>query len=229
MKYIKMSIFFMTLIVTTGCSKNVDNIQKDTYNRLEILPDDMYDVMNIKDNVSLAYGESKSIYVKIDDEYIEVCKTLGSFPEIAPNESAIAYVTGNLDNPGQLYLYRFKNNEKTVLMDNDEGKNIPLDAAWLDNKRLIIIESKNDEDMESSTEVCVLDINTKDSTTILSTDNLSSYKSITKNGDMYEFELETKEDESSTNLTSEVIIYNASDLEELFKEEESKKQKKDAA
>ncbi|GKX31677.1 hypothetical protein SH1V18_41570 [Vallitalea longa] len=219
MKYIKMSIFFMTLIVTTGCSKNVVDVQKDTYKRLEILPDDTYDVLNIKDNISLAYGESKSIYVKIDNDYIEICKTLCSFPEIAPNESAIAYVTGNADTPGELYIYRFKSNEKTVLLDNNEGKEIPLDAVWLDNETLILIRSKENEKLESSTEVCVFDVNTKEATPILTTNNLSCYKSITKNGDMYEFELVTWDDETSAYIDSEILIYNESELKKIIHEQ----------
>lgn len=214
MRYIKMSIVFVTLIITTGCAKKVvDN--SDAYTKLDILPNDTYDILNINDNITLAYGESKSIYIKSDNEYIEVCKTLCSFPEIAPDDSAITFVTGDHRSEGELLLYNFKNNEKKVLLDQEE--NIPIDAVWLDNERLIIIESSN-EKINYNTQVCIYDIITEEVTPILLTENTSCFKSITKNGDMYEFEVESCNMETSTDFDKKVIRYNASEIEELSKE-----------
>ncbi|GMQ56877.1 hypothetical protein AN1V17_12710 [Vallitalea sediminicola] len=220
MKYIKMSIFLMTLIVTTGCSKQVVKVEEDVYNKSQqILPDDTYKMFDINDDISLVYGESKTIYIKVDNEYIEVCKTLCSYPKIAPNESAMAFVTGEPDYPGELYLYNLKNNEKTMLLGNDEGSNTPKDVEWLDNKRLLVIKGYGHGTVRLGGEICIYDIDKKEVTPLLMPDELSEYRSIIKKDDSFEIEQATWEDDTFNKTNSKIIIYKISEIEKLADKE----------
>ncbi|GMQ61325.1 DUF4652 domain-containing protein [Vallitalea maricola] len=216
MKYIKMSIFLMTLIVTTGCSKEVIKIEEDVYKKSQqILPDDTYKMTDINEDISLVYGESKTIYIKEDNEYIEVSKTLCSYPKIAPNESAIVFVTGEPDYPGELYLYDLKNHEKTMLLGNDEGSNTPKDVEWLDNKRLLVIRGFGHGTVRLGGEICIYNIETKEVTPLLVPDELSEYRSINKKDDTFEVEHATWEDETLDKTNSKIIIYKISEIEKL--------------
>ncbi|WP_273323067.1 DUF4652 domain-containing protein [Vallitalea guaymasensis] len=216
MKYIKISIFLMTLIVATGCSKEVIKIEEDVYKKSQqILPDDTYKMSDINEDVSLVYGESKTIYIKEDNEYIEVGKTLCSYPKIAPNESAIAFVTGEPDYPGELYLFNLKDHEKTMLLGNDEGSNTPKDVEWLDNKRLLVIRGFGHGTVRLGGEICIYNIETKEVTPLLVPDELSEYRSINKKDDTYEIEYATWEDETLNKTNSKIMIYKISEIEKL--------------
>lgn len=216
MKYIKISIFLMTLIMATGCSKEVIKIEEDVYKKSQqILPDDTYKMSDINEDVSLVYGESKTIYIKEDNEYIEVGKTLCSYPKIAPNESAIAFVTGEPDYPGELYLFNLKDHEKTMLLGNDEGSNTPKDVEWLDNKRLLVIRGFGHGTVRLGGEICIYNIETKEVTPLLVPDELSEYRSINKKDDTYEIEYATWEDETLNKTNSKIMIYKISEIEKL--------------
>ncbi|QUH27448.1 DUF4652 domain-containing protein [Vallitalea guaymasensis] len=216
MKYIKISIFLMTLIVATGCSKEVIKIEEDVYKKSQqILPDDTYKMSDINEDISLVYGESKTIYIKEDNEYIEVGKTLCSYPKIAPNESSIVFVTGEPDYPGELYLYNLKDHEKTMLLGNDEGSNTPKDVEWLDNKRLLVIRGFGHGTVRLGGEICIYNIETKEVTPLLLPDELSEYRSVNKKDDTYEIEYATWEDETLNKTNSKIMIYKISEIEKL--------------
>ncbi|WP_113674727.1 DUF4652 domain-containing protein [Vallitalea guaymasensis] len=216
MKYIKISIFLMTLIMATGCSKEVIKIEEDVYKKSQqILPDDTYKMSDINEDVSLVYGESKTIYIKEDNEYIEVGKTLCSYPKIAPNESSIVFVTGEPDYPGELYLYNLKEHEKTMLLGNDEGSNTPKDVEWLDNKRLLVIRGFGHGTVRLGGEICIYNIENKEVTPLLVPDELSEYRSINKKDDTFEIEYATWEDETLNKTNSKIMIYKISEIEKL--------------
>ncbi|MCT4687338.1 DUF4652 domain-containing protein [Vallitalea sp.] len=216
MKYIKMWIFLITLIVITGCSKEVIKIEEDVYKKSQqILPDDTYIMSDINEDISLVYGESKTIYIKEDDEYIEVSKTLCSYPKIAPNESAIVFVTGEPDYPGELYLYNLKDHEKTMLLGNDEGSNTPKDVEWLDDKRLLVIRGFGHKAVRLGGEISIYNIETKEVIPLLVPAELSEYRTIKKKDDIFEIEYATWEDETLSKTNSKIIIYNITEIEKL--------------
>lgn len=215
MKYLKILIVLVVFILATGCKGDVTKVRQDVYNNDETLPEDTYRIFDVSNKISVIYGQTGSIYIKYNGEYKKVHEFLGSYPEVSPNKSAISFVTGEADSPGELYLYRFKDQEKVKLLDNDEGKNTPKVVKWLDNKRLLVIRGYGHGRVKMGGEVYVYNIDTEEITPILIPDKMSEYRTITKNGDNYEFELATWEDESYNKFNTKIVEYKASELKKL--------------
>ncbi|MCT4598684.1 MAG: DUF4652 domain-containing protein [Vallitalea sp.] len=214
MKYVKITIGLIVLL-TVGCKADI-TVDEDIYGNEIVLPQDTYKVYDINDKISIIYGQTGSIYIKDNGEHNKVQECLGSYPELSPNKSSIAFVTGETDAPGELYLYKFKDNKKIKLLDNNDGNDTPKAVKWLDNKKLIVITGYGHGTVKMGGKVQICNIDNKKITPILIPNDMSEYRKITKNGDSYEFELITWKDDSYNEYDTEIKIYTVREINQLI-------------